>query len=78
MTLGEKLKDLRKKQGFTQEKLAEQLAVSRQAITKWETDGGIPDIENITAIASCFTFPPITFYQKKAARRLQPIIFMTA
>lgn len=54
MTLGEKIKELRKKYGFTQEKLAEQLAVSRQAITKWETDGGIPDIENITAIAKLF------------------------
>lgn len=54
MTLGEKIKELRKERGFTQEKLAEALAVSRQAVTKWETDGGTPDIENITAIAKLF------------------------
>lgn len=37
-----------------QEKLAEKLGVSRQAVTKWETDAGIPDIGNIMAIAALF------------------------
>ena len=36
MTFGEKLQLLRKRQGLSQEKLAEQLDVSRQAISKWE------------------------------------------
>lgn len=54
MTFAEKLKSLRKGAGMSQEKLAEKLGVSRQAITKWETDGGIPDIENIMAISALF------------------------
>lgn len=51
MTLGEKIKQARKSAGFTQEQLAEKLLVSRQAITKWEGDKGLPDIENLKAIS---------------------------
>ena len=54
MTFAEKLKTIRKQAGMSQEKLAEKLNVSRQAITKWETDAGIPDIENIMAISALF------------------------
>ena len=54
MTFGEKLKSIRKQAGMSQEKLAEKLGVSRQAITKWETDTGIPDIENMIAVSSLF------------------------
>lgn len=54
MTFAKKLKMLRKQAGMSQEKLAEKLGVSRQAITKWETDTGIPDIENIMAISAVF------------------------
>lgn len=55
MTFGAKLKSLRKTAGFSQEKLAEKLGVSRQAITKWENDAGIPDIENIMALSALFS-----------------------
>ena len=54
MTFAEKLKALRKQTGMSQEKLAEKLNVSRQAVTKWETDAGIPDIENLRAISALF------------------------
>ncbi len=54
MTFAEKLKAIRKQAGMSQEKLAEKLGVSRQAVTKWETDAGIPDIENIMAISTLF------------------------
>lgn len=54
MTFAEKLKALRKQTGMSQEQLAEKLGVSRQAVTKWETNAGIPDIENIMAIATLF------------------------
>lgn len=54
MQLGEKIKQLRKEKGYSQEKLAEVLGVSRQAVTKWETDTGIPDIENIVALSKVF------------------------
>ena len=39
---------------MSQERLAEKLGVSRQAVTKWETDTGIPDIENMMAISALF------------------------
>ena len=52
MTLAEKLKAVRKQAGLSQEQLAEKLGVSRQAVTKWETGAGMPDIENIRAISA--------------------------
>lgn len=54
MTFAEKLKNIRKHAGMSQEQLAEKIGVSRQAITKWETGAGIPDIENIMAISNLF------------------------
>lgn len=54
MTFAEKLKSIRKQAGMSQEKLAEKIGVSRQAVTKWETDMGIPDMENIMAISALF------------------------
>ena len=54
MNFSEKLKSKRREFGISQEQLAEKIGVSRQAITKWETDGGMPDVENILAIASLF------------------------
>ena len=54
MTFAEKLKSIRKQAGMSQEQLAEKLGVSRQAVTKWETDTGIPGLENIMAISSLF------------------------
>jgi len=51
MTLGERIKYYRKKEGLSQEALAEKLNVSRQAITKWENDNGIPDIDNLIALS---------------------------
>ncbi len=54
MNFAEKLKTLRKEKNISQEQLAEKIHVSRQAITKWESGNGIPDIENILAISSLF------------------------
>lgn len=51
MTFGDKLKSARKSAGLTQEQLAEKLLVSRQAITKWESNRGLPDIENLKQIS---------------------------
>lgn len=54
MTLGQKLKEIRKKFGLSQEQLAEIINVSRQAITKWETDAGLPDTENLKELSRIF------------------------
>ena len=51
MTLGEKIKEARKQCGLSQEQLAEKMAVSRSAVAKWETDKGLPDIENLKALS---------------------------
>ncbi len=52
MTFGEKLKEARKNTGLSQEELAERIGVSRAAVAKWETDKGLPDIDNLKAIAA--------------------------
>ena len=51
MTFGEKLKKARIDAGLSQEQLAEQISVSRSAVAKWETDKGLPDIENLKGIS---------------------------
>ena len=54
-TFGEKLKEARKAEKMTQEQLADILSVSRQAITKWESDKGIPDVENLKLISQALS-----------------------
>lgn len=54
MTLGQKLKEIRKRFGLTQEELAEIMNVSRQAITKWENNGGLPDVTNLQELSKVF------------------------
>lgn len=51
MTLGEKIREARKRCGLSQEQLAEKLCVSRSAIAKWETDKGLPDIGNLKTLS---------------------------
>lgn len=54
MKLGEKLQRLRKQSGLSQEQLASQLTVSRQAVSKWELDETMPDTENVVQLARLF------------------------
>lgn len=54
VTLEEQIKHYRKQAGLSQEKMAEKIGVSRQAITKWENGTGTPDITNLMAIADLF------------------------
>ena len=51
MTFGEKLREARKEAGLSQEQFAEKLSVSRSAVAKWESDKGMPDVNNLKAIA---------------------------
>jgi transcriptional regulator with XRE-family HTH domain len=51
MTFGEKLKESRKEAGLSQEQLAEKMSVSRSAVAKWETDKGMPDVNNLKVMA---------------------------
>ena len=54
MEFHEKLQELRKNKGLTQEELAQKLYVSRTAISKWESGRGYPNIESLKSIASFF------------------------
>ena len=55
MEFNEKLQNLRKQKGLTQEELAESLYVSRTAISKWESGRGYPNIESLKLIAKTFS-----------------------
>lgn len=54
MTLGNKIAELRKEKGMTQEALANQLGVSNQAVSKWEANQSCPDIQLLPTIADLF------------------------
>lgn len=54
MTLGEKIYKLRTEQGFSQETFGEKLGVSRQSVSKWETDQSVPELDKIVAISEIF------------------------
>ena len=51
MTLGEKIKACRQAAGMSQEKVAELVGVSRQAVTKWEANQSAPNTENLFKLA---------------------------
>ncbi len=55
MEFNEKLQEMRKQKGLTQEELAEDLFVSRTAISKWESGRGYPSIDSLKAIAKYFS-----------------------
>ncbi len=54
MTLGERIAQLRREAGLSQEALAERMGVSRQAVSKWEKSQSFPDTENLLALAALF------------------------
>ena len=54
MTLGQRIQKLRKGAGLTQEQLAERMGVTRQAVSKWESDGGVPELDTLIAMSRLF------------------------
>lgn len=54
MTLGQRIQELRKQSGLSQEALGEALGVSRQAVSKWESDNGIPELDTLIAMSRLF------------------------
>lgn len=55
MTMGQRIAERRKLLGFSQEALGERMGVSRQAISKWEADGAIPEIDKLIALSRLFS-----------------------
>ncbi len=76
MTIAEKIKQLRKDNKMTQEDLAEKLNVSRQTISKWETNIAIPDADNIVAISKLFniTTDELLDYKVETVKKKQQFI----
>ncbi len=54
LTFGQKLKSLRKEHGYSQEEFAQHLDVSRQAVSKWESDKGMPETDKLLQISTIF------------------------
>lgn len=54
MSLGTKLYELRAKAGLSQDALAEKLDVSRQSVSKWETDASVPELEKLIKLAELY------------------------
>ena len=54
MILADKIIELRKKNGWSQEELAEMLGVSRQSISKWESAQSVPDMNRILKLSDIF------------------------
>ena len=54
MTMGQRIGEQRKKLGISQEALGEKLDVSRQAVSKWESDGAVPDVDKLIVMSKLF------------------------
>ena len=55
MILAEKIMELRKKNGWSQEELAERLNVSRQSVSKWESDASFPEMDKLLQMCDMFS-----------------------
>ncbi len=76
VNLGEKIKELRKRDGRTQEELANALSVTNQAVSRWEANGGFPDITLIPSIANYFhvTIDELFGYNGDREQRINDIL----
>lgn len=54
MDIAERLQELRKKAGYSQEQVADMLGLSRQAISKWESGQGKPEIDNVVKLTELY------------------------
>lgn len=68
MSLGENLQFLRKKENITQEQLAEQLNVSRQSVSKWESDSAYPEMDKLLQLCNLFHCSMYDLVQKEISQ----------
>ena len=54
VTIGQRIAELRRQNGLSQEALGEALGVTRQSISKWESDGALPEVEKLVAMSRLF------------------------
>jgi transcriptional regulator with XRE-family HTH domain len=76
LTLGQTIRELRRRDGRTQEMLAEALGVTSQAVSRWEANGGYPDMEMIPAIANYFgvSIDELFGYENDRERKIDAVI----
>ena len=68
MTLGNKIYRLRTQAGLSQEELAEQMGVSRQSVSKWETDASIPELDKLIQLSKLFEITLDSLVQDEPAQ----------
>ena len=72
MTFSEKLITLRAGRGWSQERLAEELGVTRQAVGRWEKGAGLPDAVGLTRLAAVFDVAPEWLLDEAAPDKPEP------
>ena len=74
--LGEKIRELRRRDGRTQEELAQVLGVTCQAVSRWEANGGYPDMEIMPSIANYFhvSIDELFGYQNDREEKIKSIL----
>ena len=73
MTTGERITKARKHQGLTQEKLAEQLGISPQAVSSWERDEYLPDTKNLIALADALDVTLDSLLREDNGWKMKPV-----
>ena len=89
MNIGERIQALRKARGLSQEELATQIGVSRQAVSKWEAGQSQPDLDKVLALSDFFgvttdyllrsqpqSEPAVPSPRSEKKNRLEPMVFM--
>ena len=76
LSLGDKIRELRRRDGRTQENLAQALGVTSQAVSRWESGGSYPDVEIIPSIANYFgiTIDELFGYQSDREEKIKAIL----
>jgi len=76
LDLGQKIRELRRRDGRTQEALAEAIGVTSQAVSRWEANGGYPDMEMIPSIANYFgvTIDELFGYENDREKKIDEIV----
>ena len=76
LDLGQKIRELRRRDGRTQEALAEALGVTSQAISRWESNGGYPDMEMIPSIANYFhiSIDELFGYNNERSKKIDALV----
>ena len=76
LNLGIKIKELRRRDGRTQENLADALGVTSQAVSRWESNGGYPDMEMIPSIANYFgiSIDELFGYNNERSKKIDELV----